>query len=211
MIKLYELFSFVRLFRKQSPSVLEDYTQLIVKLSVFFPQGTSPFANVHFVNDIQTAISLAYLRAKRNLVEKDLYSFQTEAYKVNSKLWGFVKDKIKEAGADQATASFLRETLSVTLNWNNPVVHVLNRQIDASTDFLMKYWDPDISDSFLFETGLSKYNLTKGTLSMRSQVSIILAESAILKEYLKVCLNLMNEDSEDFKAVLSRFQELHSI
>jgi ABC-type sulfate transport system substrate-binding protein len=80
-----------------------------------------------------------YLLAKRNLVEKDLYSFQTEAYKINAKLYKFVDDRIKEARVDHATADFLKETLSVLLNWNNPVVLCLNSLIDKSTDFLMKY------------------------------------------------------------------------
>jgi len=84
------------------------------------------------------------------------------------------------------------------------VVLVLNRQIDEATDFLMKYWDPDISDNFLFEVGLSKYNLTKGTLSMRSSVSITLAESAILKEFISVIVNLSDESSEDYKAILEK-------
>jgi len=156
------------------------------------------------VTDPQVAINLVYLRAKRNLVEKDLYSFQKQAYIVNAKLWKYVNDKIKEASADQATRAFLKETLSVILNWNHPIVLVLNRQIDKATEFLMNYWDPEISDSFLFEAGLSKYNLTKGVFSMRSVTSIVLSESAILKEFIKVLKNLEVETSEDFKALHER-------
>lgn len=50
----------------------------------------------------------------------------------------------------------------------------------------MNYWDPDISSDFLFSEGLSKYHLTKGVFSMRNSVSIMLAESAILKELISV-------------------------
>lgn len=150
------------------------------------------------------AINLAYLRAKRNLVEKDLYSFQKQAYVVNAKLWKYVNDKIKGTRADQATQSFLRETLSVVLNWNHPIVLVLNKQIDKATGFLMNYWDPEISDSFLFEAGLSKYNLTKGVFSMRSVTSIVLSESAVLKEFINVLKNLSDEKSEDSKALNER-------
>jgi hypothetical protein len=65
----------------------------------------------------------------------------------------------------------------------------------------MKYWDPDVSDSFLFEEGLSKYMLTKGTFSMRSSASIILAESAILKSFINTVKNLENHESDDYKAI----------
>jgi hypothetical protein len=37
-------------------------------------------------NQNKNIIQLIYLRAKRNLVERDLYRFQQEAFKVNSKL-----------------------------------------------------------------------------------------------------------------------------
>lgn len=138
MIKLYELFYYVRSFRKDPASVLNNIDGLLEKLSVFL-KGESPFANPIFIDRVQEVICLTYLRAKRNLVEKDLYRFQSEAYKVNAKLWKFVMNSMKGTGADQATQDFLKETLSVTLNWRNPVVLVLNRQIDAATDFLMKY------------------------------------------------------------------------
>jgi hypothetical protein len=58
--------------------------------------------------------------------------------------------------------------------------------IDRSTEFLMNYWDPDISADFLFEAGLSKYHVSRGVFSARRSVSISLAESAVLKAYLKV-------------------------
>jgi len=92
----------------------------------------------------------------------------------------------------------------VVLNWNHPIVLVLNKQIDKATGFLMNYWDPEISDSFLFEAGLSKYNLTKGVFSMRSVTSIVLSESAVLKEFIKVLKNLEDDKSEDSKALNER-------
>jgi hypothetical protein len=131
-------------------------------------------------------IELIYTEAKRRLVEKDLYTFQSDAYKVNSKLNKFVSDKITGAGVDQATGEFLKETLSVVLNWNHPMVLCLNNMIDRSTEFLMNYWDPEISLDFLFEVGLSKYKVSKGVFSMRASSSIILAESAVLKEFITV-------------------------
>lgn len=61
-------------------------------------------------------IELIYIEAKRCLVEKDLYTFQQEAYRVNARLNKFVSDVITEARVDQTTKEFLTETLSVVLN-----------------------------------------------------------------------------------------------
>jgi hypothetical protein len=137
-------------------------------------------------------IELIFIEAKRNLVEKDLSTFQTDAYKVNAKLNRYVQERIEKACADQATREFLKETLSTVLNWNHPLVLCLNNLIDRSTEFLMNYWDPDISSDFLFEAGLSKYKVSKGVFSARAQVSISLAESAVLKEYLNVATKFCN-------------------
>lgn len=211
MVKLYELFSQVRSFRSLVTESSWEGNPMVEKtMEILHTQfGCNPLANFvdYKASDI---LLLGYLRARRNLVEKDLYSFQSEAYKVNAKLCKFVKNAIKEACVDQHTQEFLYETLTVILNWNHPVVEVLNRQIDLATDFLMKYWDPDISDTFLIESGLSKYHMTKGTFSMRSSVSILLAESAILKEFLSVAKNLQNVKSEDYIAIRERISALES-
>jgi len=204
MVNLYVLFNQVRLLKSQSNIMWANAVPALKEALVPYSLGDTLDAWISKVTDPQVAINLVYLRAKRNLVEKDLYSFQKQAYIVNAKLWKYVNDKIKEASADQATRAFLKETLSVILNWNHPIVLVLNRQIDKATEFLMNYWDPEISDSFLFEAGLSKYNLTKGVFSMRSVTSIVLSESAILKEFIKVLKNLEVETSEDFKALNER-------
>lgn len=84
-------------------------------------------------------IELIYTESKKYLVEKDLYTFQKDAYIVNDKLNKFVRERIAVACADQATREFLKETLSVVLNWNNPMVMCLNNMIDRSTEFLMNY------------------------------------------------------------------------
>jgi len=85
MIRLYELFYYVRFFRKNLAFVLENSENLLLKLSPFL-KGKSPLANPIFINRVQEVICLTFLRAKRNLVEKDLYRFQSELFKVNSKL-----------------------------------------------------------------------------------------------------------------------------
>jgi hypothetical protein len=198
MCRLYMLFYYVRSLR----SGIVNAEGILSSISPFI--GDTPFANL--VNyQVQDIICLIYLRAKRNLVEKDLQTFQREAFRVNAKLWRFVKVRVKEARVDHATADFLMETLSTVLNWNHPIVLCLNRLIDQSTEFLMNYWDPDVSDNFLFQEGLSKYHLTKGTFSMRSSASIMLAESAVLKEFITVARNLSDVESDDFKAINERF------
>jgi len=208
MIKLLELFLQVRLLKKQSSMVWSEFPEKLEKaLLKFLPGHTSLAWLTEYQPEV--IINLIYLRAKRNLVEKDLYSFQSQAYKVNAKLWGYVKSKVRETCADQAQQEFLLETLSVVLNWNHPIVLVLNRQIDLATEFLMNYWDPEQSDAFLFESGLSKYNISKGVLSMRSVVSIVLAESAILKEFINVSKDFtINPNSENTKEILNKLNEL---
>jgi len=201
MIKLYGLFYHVRYIKSHNVNI----DSLVCHLRTFV--GATLFANLSN-QQIQDIVNLMYLRAKRNLVEKDLLYFQKEAYRVNAKLWGFVKKHIKGAGVDSATANFLLETVSTVLNWNSPLVLCLNALIDQSQVFLMNYWDPEISDDFLFESGLSKYRLSKGTFSMRNSVSVSLAESAILKEFLTVVRDYHLEKGENFTAIEEKLQAI---
>jgi hypothetical protein len=201
MMKLYQLFYWLR--HKKSHAVYSSHIREYLCRII----GDTNWPILFNLQD-QDIINLMYLRARRNLVEKDLSSFQTQAYKVNAKLWGFVKRKIKEAGVDHSTEAFLMETLSVVLNYHNPVVLCINRLIDQSTEFLMNYWDPDVSDDFLYSEGLSKYSLSKGVFSMRSSVSIMLAESAILKEFISVARAMNNHESDDYKAIAERITSL---
>lgn len=179
MISLYQVFNQFHTIKGRTKT---GYPSLHKVMMEYF--GFSPFAQPELVTQAVDIIELIYIEAKRRLVEKDLYTFQTDAYKVNARLNKFVSDRITEARVDQATADFLKETLSVVLNWNHPMVLCLNNLIDRSTEFLMNYWDPSISSEFLFEAGLSKYKVTKGVFSLRASSSIILAESAILKIFL---------------------------
>jgi hypothetical protein len=177
MIKLYLLFNAVK-----ESLISRDWTSVISIMESQFGLTLSDLGNLSF--PISHIFNQMYLLSKRNLVEKDLLTFQKQAYKINARLWGFVNERVKEARVDQATADFLKETTSVVLNWDNPVVLCLNRLIDQSTDFLMKYWDPDMDSQWLFQEGLSKYSISKGVFSMRNSTSIMLAESAILKEFI---------------------------
>lgn len=66
--------------------MIDQLDDLISKLNHFLKDGVSPSATDLLTKDQQKTICLVYLRAKRNLVEKDLYSFQKEAFRVNAKL-----------------------------------------------------------------------------------------------------------------------------
>lgn len=192
MIKLYMVFNQVSILKNRNKT---GYPELLSVISEYF--GLNLLASWELFNskfqpcDI---IELIYIEAKKNLVEKDLTTFQSEAYRINNRLNKFVNDRIDKGVTDQATQDFLRETLSVVLNWNHPIVLNLNSLIDMSTEFLMNYWDPEISLDFLIETGLSKYKFSKGTFSMRSSTSITLADSAILKEFISVASRFCNNE-----------------
>jgi len=186
-IALYQVFNQFSTIKSRTKT---GYPELHIVMLKYF--GFSPFEVPLLVTEAVDIIELIFTEAKRKLVEKDLYTFQSDAYKVNAKLNKFVKDRITEARVDQATGDFLKETLSVVLNWNHPMVLCLNNLIDRSTEFLLNYWDPSISSDFLFEAGLSKYKVSKGVFSLRASSSIILAESAILKEFLNVSKDYCN-------------------
>lgn len=181
MIKLYMAFTQVSVLKDRNKT---GYPELIKLIHEYF--GFDLLACMEQCSRQCDIIELMYIEAKKNLVEKDLLTFQNEAYRVNAKLNKFVSDQINRGLADQAQQDFLRETLSVVLNWNHPIVLNLNSLIDRSTEFLMNYWDPEIKIDFLIQTGLAKYKFAKGTFSMRQSTSILLAESAILKEFLAV-------------------------
>jgi len=181
MIKLYNVFNWILTLKGKSKT---GYPGLLKSLSENF--GLDLLEHVSVMNSPVDIIELIYTESKKYLVEKDLYTFQKDAYVVNARLNKFVQKRIEGTCADQATREFLKETLSVVLNWNHPMVMCLNRMIDRSTEFLMNYWDPDISSDFLWESGLSKYHVSKGVFSARAQVSMSLAESAVLKAFLTI-------------------------
>jgi hypothetical protein len=86
MINLYVLFCEVRLLKQQSNIMWDDWIPALKSALEPYALGDTLDAWISKVTDPQMAIKLVYLRAKRNLVEKDLYSFQKQAYIVNAKL-----------------------------------------------------------------------------------------------------------------------------
>lgn len=144
MIKLYDVFNWVLTLKGKNKT---GYLGLHESLLKHF--GFNLLEHVSLINSPIDIIELIYIESKKYLVEKDLYTFQKDAYVVNAKLNKFVSNRIDGTCADQATREFLKETLSVVLNWNHPMVMCLNNMIDRSTEFLMNYWDPEISSDFL--------------------------------------------------------------
>jgi hypothetical protein len=189
-IKLYRLFNETLTLKSQNKT---GYPLILNVLNEYFGLNLEAFMQSQCWDSSIDIIELIYIEAKRNLVEKDLQFFQKGVWTINARLNKLVSDKIEEARVDQTTGEFLKETLSTVLNWNHPMVHCLNRLIDESTEFLMKYWDPDNSLDFLMNQGLSKYFISEGVFSMRTSHSIILAESAILKEFLNVTTIVINK------------------
>jgi len=113
MIKLYMVFYFSSSFFKNR-GTQDGLSSLLVMVKTYF--GLDLLALSSDPDDIGIILNCIILEAKRRLVEKDLLTFQQEAYRVNNRLWGFVTDMIVRSRADQATGAFLKETLSVVLN-----------------------------------------------------------------------------------------------
>jgi len=132
--------------------------------------------------------------AKRRLIKRDLEVFQTDLYVINDKLYKLAYGAIP-ACADQATRDFLKETIPVMVNWDNPLVLVLNRINDESFDLLLKLLAPedDSSESLYREAGLSKYYISKGVFSMKASTSKILADSAVNKYFITACREFVDQ------------------
>jgi hypothetical protein len=111
MSKLYDVFNWILTLKGQSKT---GYIGLVESLKMNF--GLNILEHVDLINLPVDIIELIYIESKRYLVEKDLYTFQKDAYVVNARLNKFVQDRITEARADQATSEFLKETLSTCLN-----------------------------------------------------------------------------------------------
>jgi len=132
--------------------------------------------------------------AKRRLIKRDLEVFQKDLFIINDKLYKLAYGAIP-ACADQATRDFLKETIPVMVNWDNPLVLVLNRINDESFDLLLKLLAPEdeSSDSLYREAGLSKYYISRGVFSMKASTSRILADSAVNKYFITACRELADQ------------------
>jgi hypothetical protein len=140
----------------------------------------------------QETLRRGFLLARKRLVERDLKSFQSDLYVINDKLHALALKQIPSS-ADQATREFMKATVSVVINWDNPLVLVLNRIIDDSMALLMHALDETVcKDNFYLEAGLSKYFISKSVFSMKSSESKLLAESAVNKEFITVMKDFTN-------------------
>jgi hypothetical protein len=142
--------------------------------------------------DYHETLKRGFILARKRLVERDLKSFQADLYVINDKLNKLAMDQIPDS-ADQATRDFIKETASVCINWDNPLVLVLNRIIDDSMALLMHALD-EFSDkeNFYLEAGLNKYYISKSVFSMKHSESKVLAESAVNKEFITVMKEFSN-------------------
>jgi hypothetical protein len=186
-IKLYLIFDSLISWKHGNKSQ-EVYEEFYSRISNIAPAQTFKES----FPTLQLSFKTLLLNCKFMMVEADLYKFQNDAFKCNDTLYGFVDKYIQGLGNQPETLkSFIRETLSVMLNWNNPIVRTLNRLIDKSIDYLTKtvLSTPDeLVPALVIEQGLSKYFVSHGVFSMRSSHSIALAESAVVKcmiKYLK--------------------------
>jgi len=99
MCKLYEVFNWILTLKGKNKT---GYLGLRDSLLKHF--GLDLFERV--LKTPIDIIELIYIESKKYLVEKDLYSFQKDAYVVNARLNKIVQDRITEACADQATSEF---------------------------------------------------------------------------------------------------------
>lgn len=130
MIRLYLIFDSLITIKhgNKSDEVLLEFFNRISKIA-----PTDHWIG-SFMN-LKEAFNNLLFNAKYQLVESDLYKFQTDAYKVNSILNAMVEEKIKSLSLHSETeASFIRETLSVVQGYNNPIVYCLNQLIDKSIE-----------------------------------------------------------------------------
>jgi len=141
--------------------------------------------------NVKVGFNYLLYNAKRQLIESDLYKFQTDAYVINGNINQYVKESplYKLCGDQPETLNFLQETLSTVIGVGNPVIESINRLIDKSIDYLTKTVLADESTllpEFIIESGLSKYFVSKGVFTMRSSHSIALAESAVVKKMISI-------------------------
>lgn len=207
-IKLYLIFDSLISWKHGNRSQ-EVYNEFFERISSIAPAQTFKES----FPTLQLGFKTLLLNCKFMMVEADLYKFQNDAFKCNDTLNGLVENFIQGLGNQPETLkSFIRETLSVMLNWNNPIVRTLNHMIDKSIDFLTKtaLSTPDeLVPALVIEQGLSKYFVSHGVFSMRSSHSIALAESAVVKSMIKYLkeYNSGNPDNSlivDPKSLLSR-------
>jgi len=145
----------------------------------------------HSFPSVKEGFLYLLFNAKRQLIESDLYKFQTDAYVINNNINKYVRESVlyKAYGDQPETLNFLQETLSTVIGVGNPVIESINNLIDKSIDYLTKTVLADESTllpEFIIESGLSKYFVSKGVFTMRSSHSISLAESAVVKKMISI-------------------------
>jgi len=180
-LKLYMVFDSLA-----KAKMSKDYSIVFTTLVEWFPGHLSSehVSKLKCLGTLSDTAKAVFIEAKKRLVERDLETFQSDAYKVNDRLNKDLAEKFPGLSGQDYRAS---------LRICHPLVVVLNYLIDASMELLLLRFDPeaDLTDFYL-EAGLSKYHVSKGVFSMRASHSINLAQSMIVKSILDV----LREDPE---------------
>jgi hypothetical protein len=132
------------------------------------------------------------IKAKKKLTERDLETFQKDAYIVNDRLNRELAENFPSLSGQDYRA-LLREY--------SPIVKVLNELIDKSMNsLLMVFNDSPETEEFYLSLGLSKYHVSRGIFTMRASHSIALADSMVVK----AILDLLRENQGDLDAISTR-------
>nr|UJQ92476.1 MAG: putative RNA-dependent RNA polymerase [Mitoviridae sp.] len=174
VIKLYMVFCSLA-----KAKMSKEYSELLTTISKYFPGHLSSLQLDPYVDqDLSSYGKTLLVKAKKKLVERDLETFQRDAYIVNDKINKTFSEKFPSLSGQDYRA--LMRDLS-------PLVQVLNSLIDESMNLLLiALSGEDPGPEFYLESGLSKYFVSKGVFSLRASHSITLAESMVVKAILDI-------------------------
>lgn len=185
VIKLYMVFSSLALAKMS-----KDYSHLLITVCKWFPGHLSSVQLDSYVNqDLSSLGKTLLVKARKKLTERDLETFQRDAYIVNDKINKLFSENFPDLSG-QDYRSLLRDL--------SPLVQVLNSLIDESMNLLLIALSGEEPDpEFYLESGLSKYFVSKGVFSMRASHSITLADSMVVK----VILDILKEHQGDLVTI----------
>jgi hypothetical protein len=185
VIKLYMVFNSLA-----KAKMVKEYSGLLTTISEYFPGHLAASQLDPYVDqDLSSRGKTLLVKAKRRLVERDLETFQRDAYIVNDKINKTFSDKFPSLSGQDYRA--LMRDLS-------PLVQVLNSLIDESMNLLLiALSGEEPSPEFYLDSGLSKYFVSKGVFSLRASHSIALADSMVVK----TMLDLLREAEGSLEAM----------
>jgi hypothetical protein len=188
VIKLYMVFDSLA-----NAKMTGNYLLLLTTLTEYFPTHLSSEQLLTYVpTDLTSRGKTLVIKAKKKLTERDLETFQKDAYIVNDRLNRELAENFPSLSGQDYRA-LLREY--------SPIVKVLNELIDKSMNsLLMVFNDSPETEEFYLSLGLSKYHVSRGIFTMRASHSIALADSMVVK----AILDLLRENQGDLDAISTR-------